>query len=158
MIEIKPNIIQLRDLKTGVRTPLMAIKGDKGDSIYVGDRYSYEEHLIGKWVDGKDLYRRVYKITEGIANGNEIRVDDKPQGMIECPHSWGTIKSGPTAGNGYNSSYVNVVVRDNGVFAMQTMTGYADYMYVVIEYTKDEVNNSSILGKAILGRMILGKR
>lgn len=40
MPEIKPNIIQLRDLKTGARTPLMAIKGEKGDK---GDTYDDTE-------------------------------------------------------------------------------------------------------------------
>lgn len=45
--------------------------------------YSTEEQVIGKWIDGKPLYRKVVTVTTPTANGNNIPIMDLTSLNIE---------------------------------------------------------------------------
>lgn len=49
------NATNLNNIENGVATNDMNIT-----ALYERDNYSTDEQLVGKWVDGSDLFRRVY--------------------------------------------------------------------------------------------------
>ena len=108
----------------------------------VEEVYSTEEIKIGKWTDGKPLYRRVY---EGIAiNSNETIIDSisgidvkmiygwlvkTAEGFIQPLGSYDNMENTSTSRVFYGSSYVKV----------QAASGYQTGGFtarVIIEYTK----------------------
>lgn len=97
--------------------------------------YSNIPVYCGKWVDGKDIHRRVYVVTSGVAMGNQVKVAGKPANMDLLIRGFGIIKATSAASNAMTNSNITVFVNDNGVFATNNFTSYCDRLYVILEYT-----------------------
>lgn len=97
--------------------------------------YSNIPMYCGKWVDGKDIYRRVYVVTSDIAKGNLIKVADKPSNMNLLVRGWGISEGDTSVKHSMTNSDITVYVSDDGVYAINNFTGYCERLYVIIEYT-----------------------
>lgn len=97
--------------------------------------YSNIPMYCGKWVDGKDIYRRVYVVTSDIAKGNVIKVADKPSNMNLLVRGWGISEGDSSVKHSMTNSDITVYVSDDGVYAINNFTGYCERLYVIIEYT-----------------------
>lgn len=101
--------------------------------------FDYDEILVGGWVDGNPLYRKVIDITQGLAKDNPIKVCDKPTGMIDLIRAWGIIET--TQGSRSNNEiliYQNTDDEGHAIYAKQNFTSYPAKLTVVLEYTKHE--------------------
>lgn len=113
------------------------IKGKDGESF---TNYSKDEQVIGKWVDGKPLYRRYFNFTSGSRDGNQYIMDIPDYSNIErITNLYGTYyKAGGAI------IYANINMRDqiqtwieNGKIAIATISNYYNSdVHIFIEYTK----------------------
>lgn len=102
--------------------------------------YSNFPLYCGTWVDGKSINRRVYVVTSGIAKDNTIKVADKPSNMNLLIRGWGIVEGTASATkHTMTNSDITVYVNDDGVYAVNKFTGYAERLYVILEYTVNEV-------------------
>ena len=113
------------------------IKGKDGESF---TNYSKDEQVIGKWVDGKPLYRRYFNFRSGSSGGNQYIMDVPDYSNIErITNLYGTY---------YNVGgaiiYSSINMRDqiqtwieNGKIAISTIPNYYNSdVHLFIEYTK----------------------
>lgn len=117
----------------------LIVKDDGEEIALVEERdisYSAIPLYCGKWVDGSDIHRRVYVVTSGIAKGNTIKVADKPANMKFLVRGFGIVEGTQSATkHTMTNSDISVYVNDDGVYAVNNFTGYAERLYVVLEYT-----------------------
>lgn len=97
--------------------------------------YSNIPTYCGKWVDNRDMYRRVYVLTDNMAKDVSVKVADKPSNMVMLIRGWGISVCENVNNNTMTTSEIVVYVNDNGVFVNNRFTGYATKIYVVLEYT-----------------------
>lgn len=99
--------------------------------------YDYDEQLVGSWVDGSPIYRKVIEITNTslIQKGNAFKVCDKPTNMNMLIKGYGIIR---TYEGSYSNNDILVYATNADIMAKQTFTGYPQKMYIIIEYTKQE--------------------
>lgn len=118
---------------------VLVVKDDGEDVCVVEERdisYNNIPLYCGKWVDGKDIHRRVYVVTSGIAKGNIIKVADKPVNMVLLIEAYGIVEGTASATkHTMTNSDITVYVNDDGVYAVNNFTGYAERLYIVLEYT-----------------------
>lgn len=110
--------------------------GSRYEDIFI---YSAIEAYIGKWVDGKNIYRKVITVTDGLAKDNLIKVCDKPEGMLELIRGYGIVRT--TEGAYSNNDilvYSGNASANYAIYAKQNFTSYPEKLYIIIEYTKDE--------------------
>lgn len=88
----------------------------------------------GKWLDGRDRKHRVYVVTSGIGKGNTVRIADKPSDMDLLISLSATVVGAAAAKNVMTNSDILTYVNDEGIFAVNNFTGYADRMYIFMEY------------------------
>lgn len=99
--------------------------------------YDYDEQIVGSWVNGEPIYRKVFELTDTslFQKGNTFIVSSKPQNLKMLIKGFGIIKT-------YEGSYSNsdiLVFSDNAsIKAKQNFTGYPQKMWVIIEYIKEE--------------------
>lgn len=108
--------------------------------------YSTDEILIGTWIDGKPLYRKVYffdnlpsnAITE-IADVSGLNIDNMPHlyGMAQTPLNYSSLSKRPLpfAGGGNDDIRLDI---DNGKLRVKTYSNWSAFIrnYIVLEYTK----------------------
>ena len=130
MISLKNTLEAIKTKLSGHETRLSTIE----------DRqvYSTDEKVIGTWLDGKPLYRKVYS-GKALYKGN--RVDDFPTSTISTMVKMELCLYGqnPWTAQYYNSSssYGRVQVADNEIQLYIGDTPAKPCYYVVIlEYTK----------------------
>lgn len=113
------------------------IKGPAGENFSI---YSKDEQVIGKWVDGKPLYRRYFTFTSGSRNGNQYIMDIPDYSNIErITNLYGTYYK-----SGNAKIYASINMRDqiqtwieNGKLAINTISNYYNSeVHMFIEYTK----------------------
>lgn len=105
------------------------------------DNYSTEEQIIGSWIDGKPLYRKVLSVTthnstgykqiaHGVQNVGMIMISN---GYIECDDA--IIGQINAFGNETYTAWVGV----NSTYIMFNNTGYKSQnkpCKIILEYTK----------------------
>lgn len=126
------------------------------------NRYSYDEVVVGTWIDGKPLYRRMARLSDLPSNGSSTTYSItslKDAGIqhvhVDLGHTmFYESSASPTSGRWmYSPVYSNqdllkglraaIVVADNGEFVeVSVMSGstanLSNYQILVcIEYTKD---------------------
>lgn len=99
------------------------------------NNYSQIPITCGRWIDGKEIKRRVYLVTSGLAKGNQIKVADKPNNMDLLIKGWGIVEGTDATKKAMTNSDILVYVNDDGVYATNNFTGYPSKLYVIIEYT-----------------------
>lgn len=99
--------------------------------------YDYDELLIGSWVNGEPLYRKVIEITDPntIQKGNTFTVCELPRDYLMLVKSYGIIR---TYEGSYSNNDILIYATKNDIKARQNFTGYPERMYIVLEYTKRE--------------------
>ena len=113
------------------------IKGKDGENF---TNYSKDEQVIGKWVDGKPLYRRYFNFRSGSSGGNQYIMDVPDYSNIErITNLYGTYYK-----VGGAIIYSSINMRDqiqtwieNGKIAISTIPNYYNSdVHLFIEYTK----------------------
>lgn len=102
--------------------------------------YSTSEVAIGTWIDGKTIYRKVYKITSGLPRVDTPSTLNIADLSVErCLNLRGWI---------YNTTFgfVNLNFYNNGLYNFMYLTGNTTVsyqyhwlpteLYIIIEYTK----------------------
>jgi hypothetical protein len=101
--------------------------------------YSTEKQVIGTWIDGKPIYRKVYqfKITSLPHRINIENVDTpiKMYGVISYNVGWHNI-GGNTDSNYYSLLQYDVQDKRLSLFGSDSYIGSNYDTYVVFEYTK----------------------
>ena len=120
-------------LEIGEATPYTPYKAFENEEIY-----STNEIKIGKWIDGKDLYRKVIDFgalpnatTKGVAH------NISNLGTVVNCYGYASISNTKLSINWYNgTNYITTFVT-NTVVNIQTSNDRSSYTaYVIIEYTK----------------------
>lgn len=101
-----------------------------------GDVYSTSEQVIGKWIDGKHIFR---KILTGTYTGPTMNI-----GTISNVDKFisftGTVKLGnifQKIGGYFNSDNYSHITSNNGVITLYTPTSWNNATYhLIVEYTK----------------------
>ena len=105
-----------------------------------GNDYSKDEQLIGKWVDGKPLYRRYFNFTTGSQSKTEVDIPNYSDIEI-ITNIYGTYSHTNSTGN---LIYANINLTDqiitwveNGKINALTISNYYNSdVHIFIEYTK----------------------
>lgn len=112
------------------------------DNELYGDNYSYGEQVIGKWVDGKKIYRKTYQVTN-ISSNNVDLVDVSSLNFDTIIKLYGFVRSQAgmcmpmpltDSASNYNVLFLSVnKIRGRVVFGTG---GSVKDCFVTIEYTK----------------------
>ena len=105
-----------------------------------GNDYSRDEQLIGKWVDGKPLYRRYFNFTTGSQSKTEVDIPNYSD-IERITNIYGTYSHTNSTGN---LIYANINLTDqiitwveNGKINALTISNYYNSdVHMFIEYTK----------------------
>lgn len=99
--------------------------------------YDYDEQIVGSWVNGEPIYRKVIEITDPntIQKGNTFTVCPVPQNYLMLIKGYGIIR---TYEGSYSNSDILVFATSTDVKARQNFTGYPERMYIILEYIKKE--------------------
>ena len=104
------------------------------------DNYSTNEQIIGKWIDGKTLYRKVITFGALANNGNKTIPYGSSNNLIKFdiyaknPTS-GYLFKVPLGGTNYINSYVDLNFHQIVVQTNSDRTAVTDN-YAIVEYTK----------------------
>ena len=111
------------------------------------DNYSTEEQVIGKWIDGKNIYRKTYKVTN-ISSSNADLVNVSGLNIDTTIKLYGFVRSNPgmcmpmpltDSSSNYNVIFLSgSSIRGRVVFGTG---GSVRDCYVTIEYTKNQGAN-----------------
>lgn len=125
--------------------PFNSIIEYDGDTVPEGyekvedeNEYSLEEQIIGKWIDGKTLYRKCFSktnVSTGSTNvGNISNLADvitiRGAGLVANIDVWMPVSS-ETASN----DYLFVEIRNNNINIRSEMINWRK-VFVIVEYTK----------------------
>lgn len=103
--------------------------------------YSSAEAIVGKWINGKPIYRKVYTLTKTTAKTSWTDFADLPANIDQITCFYGVIKesSGNMKPVPYyeGSSYYEGLLARPSTGKLQYMSTYANSTsYITIEYTK----------------------
>lgn len=99
--------------------------------------YSTSELVIGQWVDGKPIYRKVIELTDPtlFPKGTAFKASDLPANFKMLVKGYGIIK---TYENSYSNNDILVYSTSTSIMVKQNFTGYAHKMWIIIEYIKED--------------------
>lgn len=99
--------------------------------------YSINELVIGQWVDGNPIYRKVIELTDTtlFQKGTTFKASDLPTNFKMLIKGYGIIK---TYEGSYSNSDILVFSDTVGIKARQNFTGYPHKMWIIIEYIKED--------------------
>ena len=107
------------------------------DYINTLSDYSTSETVVGRWIDGKPIYRKVYKITSGLSpdTGNSIDITSLHIGRCIRLDGW-TYSStfGHISLTFYNGNYNFIYLGSTSVIFQYHWD--TSEVYIVLEYTK----------------------
>lgn len=100
--------------------------------------YKEEESIIGRWVDGKPLYRQVYFInTPGDSKEHLTPLKENNRNEIELKRMYGMVNGWlPLNTNIGGEWYVRCWLDSDGIKTVHTKTIGTSVDTVIIEYTK----------------------
>ena len=114
-------------------------------SMYDGTHYSEDELLIGQWIDGKPLYRKVVKLTcpstqTGTRKSTTIDLSDlNIDSYVNCTSYLANYGILPASYNGVSDNYYSVIDNFNSN-RVAIVSNWADHnnkqIISIIEYTK----------------------
>lgn len=102
----------------------------------IGSYSLTEENPIGTWIDNKPIYRKVYELTDPtvFSKGATFTVSDLPTNFTMMVNGYGIVK---TYENAYSNGDILVYSTNTSIMARQNFTGYAEKMWVIVEYVKN---------------------
>ena len=133
------------DLNTLNTTNKSSIVGAINE-VYQNNVYSTDETVVGKWIDGKTIYRKIFNYSgEMVLNeDNELGTIDNLKTPI---HIYGTVKFVnenlwwllPRVVNTNSTDThwaIDIKISNNVVYAVKGGYGTTEKAYVIVEYTK----------------------
>lgn len=98
--------------------------------------YDYDEQIVGSWVNGEPIYRKVIEVTDPntIQKGNTFKVCDLPANYKMLIKGYGIIR---TYEGSYSNNDILVFATNTQITARQNFTGYPERMYITLEYIKN---------------------
>ena len=119
---------------------------DKNTINNINENYSTDEQVVGKWIDGKPLYRKVYKSSE-FSNKYNILVNNVDNlvdinGMfkrsdykIYCkiPYRTGEASWNTSFGN---INITNTVIETNIIYGSSLSASNFSNIVIIVKYTK----------------------
>lgn len=100
--------------------------------------YSTNEKVIGKWIDNKPLYRKVYKITNGLNTETLLSLNVSGLNIERCIRLDGWQYSSEFSFislNFYNGDHNYIYLHNNSTVNYQYHWS-ATEIYIILEYTK----------------------
>ena len=105
--------------------------------------YSTNEQTIGKWIDGKPLYRKVFVITNYDSQGNEnyLSIDSSIDNMtylygyVKARELYPSQYANPLA-SGQQFFYLKYNVWDRTLSYITGASSAGGTIYIIMEYTK----------------------
>lgn len=94
--------------------------------------YNTEPTPVGFWINGDSIVKQTFKITEGLAKDNLIKVADLPSGFKMLIKSEGIIK---TTEGSYSNNDILIYSSTSGIYCKQNFTSYPTELYITVEYT-----------------------
>ena len=117
------------------------IKGQPGKDGSENQIYSTEEQVIGKWISGKPIYRKVFSLNKKVSEGEDISTGCKLDNVdilinisMYADDSWGNRwVSDISSGN-------PIYLTPNNYINVGAYSGSRDFYYnihmIIAEYTK----------------------
>ena len=111
----------------------------KGDG---GNNYSTEERVIGTWIDGKPIYRKVFEVTSPSAGGTSVTIVTGALANaymvgLRCVLHRSNPKGDFEAGSvNATTEYIKVWVKDNDIRMAVSDDFINSPASIVVEYTK----------------------
>ena len=117
------------------------IKGQPGKDGSENQIYSTEEQVIGKWISGKPIYRKVFSLNKKVSEGEDISTGCKLDNVdilinisMYADDSWGNRwVSDISSGN-------PIYLTPNNYINVAAYSGSRDFYYnihmIIAEYTK----------------------
>ena len=113
------------------------------------DIYSTDETIVGRWIDGKPAYRKVFKGTRTVSDGEEVTIDISELN-IETPISMNGFYNGnsydhtfqnPAGWNWSGSNRFLLYLQDFNKIKISSTSMWTEYT-IILEYTKttDDAN------------------
>ena len=117
------------------------IKGQAGKDGSENQIYSTEEQVIGKWISGKPIYRKVFSLNKKVSEGEDISTGCKLDNVdILISLSMYTDDS---CGNRWGADISNgnpIYLTPNNYINVGAYSGSRDFYYnihmIIAEYTK----------------------
>ena len=114
------------------------------NSLYISrtnNDYSTDEKVIGKWIDGKTLYQKVFKFdftTYTPDFSGDLNLGDyETICRAEVYHSYNDGKSIESSRYGTSDYYLGWYINNNKVVVANKITNISKYsLIVIVEYTK----------------------
>ena len=106
--------------------------------LYDGTHYSEDELLIGQWIDGKPLYRKVYTVTKEI-KGNEVKLADISILNIDTIVDTKAIVLKYNGNENFKSVNGNLLIftKDKNTLLCNSEYSYTvNSVKIIVEYTK----------------------
>ena len=117
------------------------IKGKDGKDGSENQIYSTEEQVIGKWISGKPIYRKVFSLNKKVSEGEDISTGcklDNVDILISL-----SMYADDTWGNRWVTDMHNgspIYLTPNNYINVGASSGSRDYYYnihmIIAEYTK----------------------
>ena len=105
-------------------------------NVKSGDNYSTDEQVIGTWINGKTLYRKVV-VLDNPSNGMTFSIDniDEPiNASWTQAHPTGVHFSYGHDGNSCSEIIFNITSKN---FKIRMEGGFTGKMVAIVEYTKN---------------------
>lgn len=116
------------------------------DTYIVNDLYSTSEKIVGKWIDGKPVYRKCYTgTTANITNGYFVITDASLKNIDSLIRFDYCIKDGtifsmlPNVGDRIASTYIQTSYGGIGIIVQNSSyySSFSNKPYkIILEYTK----------------------
>lgn len=100
----------------------------------ITNKYSTEETVVGEWIDGKKLYRKVIVAGSGLINGIK-EIAHNITNMDKCINATFTLITGNQFFFHWGNYIKDFEVNQNHINIAATHTGFND-IYFILEYTK----------------------
>lgn len=99
--------------------------------------YDFDEQIVGSWVNGEPIYRRVIQLDDPslFQKGVAFKVTNFEANTMRLVKGYGLIK---TYEGSYSNSDILVYSNNTAIMAKQNFTGYPHKMWIIIEYIKEE--------------------
>ena len=113
------------------------ISGGGGGGGSAKHVYSTEEQIIGKWIDGKDIYEIVLELTSNSADVSDLNIDKLIHIDAIGSESAGYTGNLWTICSVSGADYRNVFI--NASTSKVSIGGNYPCIYAILQYTKKEV-------------------
>lgn len=135
--EAHNNIGNLSNLDTANKSNLVEAINEVNANDINRSVYSTKEQIIGKWIDGKPIYRKIYNIG-ALPNSTTKTVQHNISGLNQIVTLRGIARAGSTTTRyAYPNINVDLLINSENIYIVTTSDQSAfTSNYIILEYTK----------------------